>query len=168
VGVLKQGVKFLPTELRCGGSAVSVIQSDKVELTRNKVRNAGRVPVAVELRSEGVLKFVGVEGQGCEPVEVLLVTIGRKRGSGSTSTSKSMAYARLPRELTRPMSFGFRSGTRPTPPACGHQLTGNKIRGPVGLAASLEADVIVVVGDWGCGNGWWQNVPLAPGPQRVT
>lgn len=62
MGVLKQGVKFLPTELRCGGSTVSVIQSDKMELTRDVVRNAGRVPVEVELRSEGVLKFAGVEG----------------------------------------------------------------------------------------------------------
>jgi hypothetical protein len=62
MGVLKQGVKLLPTELRCRGSPVSVVQSDEVDLTCDEVWKAGGIPFVVELCSEGVLEFVRVEG----------------------------------------------------------------------------------------------------------
>jgi hypothetical protein len=62
VGVLKQGVKFLSTELRCGGPPVSIVQSDEVNLTCNIVRKPRGIPVVVELCFEGVLKFTGVKG----------------------------------------------------------------------------------------------------------
>ena len=42
---------------------------------------------------------------------------------------RAETYARLPRELTRPISFGFKSGTRPTPPACRRQYQPKKSSG---------------------------------------
>jgi len=51
MGILEQGVKLLPTELRCRGSSVSVVQSDEVDLTRDEVWKAGGIPVVVELCS---------------------------------------------------------------------------------------------------------------------
>ena len=61
MGVLKQGVKLLPTELGCRGPPMSVVQPDKMDLTRDKVWKAGRIPLVAKLCSEGVLKFFGVE-----------------------------------------------------------------------------------------------------------
>ena len=78
--VLEQGMKLLPTELRCRGSPVSVVQSDEVDLACDKVRKVGGIPFVAELCSEGVLEFLRVEGQGREPVKVLLVTVGEKEG----------------------------------------------------------------------------------------
>lgn len=62
MGVLKQGVEFLSAELRCGGSPVSVVQPDEVDLACDEVRKVRRIPVVIELLSEGMLEFVGVEG----------------------------------------------------------------------------------------------------------
>jgi len=73
------------------------------------------------------------------------------------------AYARLPRELTRPISFGFKSGIRPTPPASRYLLAGEKARCHTGPTACLEADVIVVECDWGRGSERWQQAPPAVG-----
>ena len=81
---------------------------------------------------------------------------------------RAEAYARLPRELTRPISFGFKSGIRPTPPAGGYQSAGNEGRCHVELTACLEADVIVVECDWGRGSERWQQAPPALDSQRVT
>ena len=62
MSVLKQSVKLLSTELRCGGPPVSIVQSDEVDLTCNEVRKAGGIPVVVELCSKGVLQFMRVKG----------------------------------------------------------------------------------------------------------
>jgi hypothetical protein len=61
MGVLEQGVKFLPAELGCRGTPMSVVQSDEVNLTRDEVWKARGVPAVFELFSEGVLKFVRIE-----------------------------------------------------------------------------------------------------------
>ena len=61
MGVLEQGVKLLPAELRRRGPSVSVVQSDEMDLARDEVWKAGGIPVVAELCSEGVLKLVGVE-----------------------------------------------------------------------------------------------------------
>ena len=52
------------------------------------------------------------------------------------------------------MSFGFKSGIRPTPPTNKHQLAANETQCYASLTACLEADVIVVVCDGGCGSEW--------------
>lgn len=62
MGVLEQSVKLLSTELRSGGSAVSIVQSDEVDLTCNEVWKVRGIPVVVELCSEGVLQFMRVKG----------------------------------------------------------------------------------------------------------
>ena len=143
-----------------------------MDLARDEVRKAGGVPFVVELCSEGVLEFVRVEGQCCEPVKVLLVTVGEKEGQNhdyvEVDDQRAEAYARLPREFTRPISFGFKSGIRPTPPAIGCRLAGNEAQCRARLTACLEADIIVVVCDGGCGSEWWQHAPLALESQRVT
>lgn len=61
MGVLKQGVKLLPTELRCRGPPMAVVQPDEMDLARDEVWKAGRIPFVAELCLEGVLKFFGVE-----------------------------------------------------------------------------------------------------------
>ena len=81
MGVLKQGMELLSTELRCRGSPVSIVQSDEVNLTCDKVWEAGRIPFVAKLCSEGVLEFVRVERQRCKPVKVLLIAVGKERGS---------------------------------------------------------------------------------------
>ena len=61
MGVLEQSVKLLPTELRCRGPPMPVVQPDEMDLARDEVRKAGRIPFVAKLCSEGVLKFFGVE-----------------------------------------------------------------------------------------------------------
>jgi hypothetical protein len=166
MGVLKQGVKFLSRELRCGGSPVSVVKSDEVNLACDEFWKARRIPVVVELRPEGVLELVRVEGQSCKAVKVLLIAVWQTKKVRITTAfeldnSRAEAYARLPRELTRPIKFGLRSGIRPTPPTSARQSTGTKIQRYAGPTACLEADVIVVAG---CGSGWWRHPPPALGP----
>jgi hypothetical protein len=77
MGVLEQGMELLSAKLRSGGSPVSVVQSDKVNLACDEVRKAGMVPFVVEFCSEGALEFMRVEGQGRESIKVLLVPVGR-------------------------------------------------------------------------------------------
>ena len=62
MGVLEQGMELLSAELRCGGSPMSVVQSDEVNLACDEVWKAGRVPFVVEFCSEGGLEFTRVEG----------------------------------------------------------------------------------------------------------
>ena len=81
----------------------------------------------------------GKESQGYEHLKV-----------GNPSAE---AYARFPRELTRPITFGFKSGIRPTPPANECCLAEGSAACQAGLTARLEADVIVVECDWGRGSG---------------
>lgn len=61
MGVLKQGVKLLSAELRCGGSAMSVVQSDEVDLTCDEVWKVRVIPVIFEFCTEGVLEFMRVK-----------------------------------------------------------------------------------------------------------
>ena len=129
-----------------------------MDLTSDKVWKSGGIPFVVELRSEGVLEFVGVKCQGREPIKVLLVTVGKKESQNRERVDPStVAYARLPRELTKPITFGFKSGTRPTPPESRHQLAKNGAQCYAELTACLEADVVVVVCDWVCESERWQH-----------
>ena len=130
-----------------------------MDLTCDEVWKTGGIPLVVELCSKGVLEFVGVKCQGREPIKVLLVTIGKKESESrervQVGDPTNVAYARLPRELTNPITFGFKSGIRPTPPESRHRLAKNGVQYYAGLTACLEADVVVVVCDGGPESERW-------------
>lgn len=142
---------------------MSVVQSDEMDLTCDEVWKVGGVPFVVELCPQGVLEFVRVEGQSREPIKVLLVAVDKREGQSRDHVEgdapMAVTYARLPRELTKPISFGFKSGIRPTPPGGEHWLAENEVQWRAGPTVRLKADVIVVACDWGCRSEWWQHTP---------